>query len=502
MIKLVLTNRKLFVAGADSATIRALEAITSYTVAGHYFSPAFRQKRWDGREHLLQLSRQSGYFVPAGLFDDVTAELRRLKARFQLTDKTLLRHKPVAVEWNDSIVLRGYQTKAVDAVLECDQFGVGVLKMPIRSGKTKTAAWLIKRLGLPTLFLVPSQMLLRQTHEALTEALPGVSIGMIGDGEDEVGFITIATMQSLNRLRNGTVRRPRAPPDAPKAELKRLDEEWREKVKALKARYKQLTESFDLVIGDEVHHIRGDGDWYKIAYEMDAKYKVGLSATVFPDNESEAERGIIWTKAIFGPIRVDIPTSELVDAGYLMKQNVYMVRVTKPNMKGFRWSNTLRERCVTQNKRRNRVIARLALKYVNDGMKVLIVANRFDHIACLESELDVQNVDYRIVTGRDNSYAREEKVQGFVAGEYSVLIGTVLGEGVDIPSVDVVINAEGGKDDKATVQRQRNLTISAGKRRAVLIDFLDETNEYFKKHSMARLEAYRSESAFSVKILG
>ncbi len=501
MLTLTLTNRKLYVAGADSATIRALEDATSYTVAGCYFSPAFRNKRWDGKEHLLVLSRHAGYFVPADLFCDVVAVLKTLKVGYNLVDKTFVRNEPKPFEWNSDIVLREYQNRAVESLL-CAKvhMGVGLLKMPIRSGKTKTAARLIASIGLPTLFLVPSQMLLRQTAEALTEALPSTHIGMIGDGENEVGTITIATLQSLDRLRNGVVPKRRPRRGETREEEKQAEDERRAKSKEMKRRYKELCETFDLVICDEAHHIRGQGDWYKIMYDMDARYKVGLSATAYPENTDEAERGIIWMKATCGPIRIDIPTSELVEAGFLMRQNVYMVRITKPNLMGHRWSNTLRERAITQNKKRNQIIARLTKKFVHDGLKVLIVANRFDHIACLEQTLDADGVDYRIVTGRDNADARQEKVQGFVNGEYGALIGTVLGEGVDIPSVDVVINAEGGKDDKTTVQRQRNLTISAGKTRAILVDFLDETNEYFKKHSRARLEAYRAEPSFKVRV--
>jgi ATP-dependent helicase IRC3 len=501
-MKLILTNRKLFISGGDSEVIRALEEATSYTVAGHYFSPAFKTKRWDGREHLLQLSRNEGYFVPAGLYEDVRAKLDELGEEYQVIEQTHVRFPKTKMDWNPDIVLRDYQNDAVESVLKAVHKGVGVLKMPIRSGKTKTAARLIYRLGRPTLFCVPSQMLLHQTAEAFREALPTAVIGLIGDGQNEIGFITIATLQSLARLRAGQLRKPKRTKAMTEDDWKLVEGDWRAKVKAMKRRYKEITEAFDVVIVDEAHHMRGEGDWYKITYEMDARYKIGLSATAYPDNETEAERGIIWMKATCGPIRIDVPTSDLVAAGFLMRQNVAMVRITKPNLRGQRWSNTLRQEAITQNRVRNRTIARLCAKYVDEGLKVLIVANRFDHIEALEDCLDNERVAYRVVTGKDGAEARAEKVDGFVAGEYGALIGTVLGEGVDIPSVDVVINAEGGKDDKTTVQRQRNLTISAGKKRAILVDFLDETNEYFETHSRARLAAYQSEPSFRVKIIG
>lgn len=504
MIDLILTNRKLIIEGASLETMRALEGATSYVVAGHWFSPAFKAHRWDGKERLMAYSNRDGHHVPAGLFLDVVSVLKKLGERFRVTQRTHVRHKRTELRWGD-VVMRGYQKRAVNAVLKCEHPGVGLLKMPIRSGKTKTAGRLIYKIGRPTLFLVPSQMLLRQTVGSLRECMPDADIGMIGDGENEQGFITVATLQSLARLRSGIVPMPRRHPKAPKpsaAQLKLEAKARAKKSREMKLRYKALCDAFDLVIVDEAHHIRGEGEWYKILYEMDARFKVGLSATAYPENESEAERGIIWMRATCGPIRIDVPTSELVDAGFLMRQNVRMFRITKPNMNGMKWSNTLRQRCVTQNKRRNRLIVKLAEKYVAAGCKVLIVANRFDHIDAIVEMMEERSMDYRVVTGKDKGDTRDSKVEDFVDGLCSVLIGTVLGEGIDIPVVDVVINAEGGKDDKATVQRQRNLTISPGKTRAVLIDFMDETNGYFRKHSKQRLEAYQTEPSFNVRLVG
>ena len=83
-----------------------------------------------------------------------------------------------------------------------------------------------------------------------------------------------------------------------------------------------------------------------------------------------------------------------------------------------------------------------------------------------------------------------------------MLLGTVFAEGVDIPEVEVVINAEGGRDAKATMQRMRNMTVAEGKNRALLIDFMDEFNPYLQKHSMERLKVYRSIPEFNVEVIG
>jgi superfamily II DNA or RNA helicase len=231
-------------------------------------------------------------------------------------------------------------------------------------------------------------------------------------------------------------------------------------------------------------------------------FKIALSATVFLEDDREAERGIIWLKGVFGPIRTDLSMSDLIEAGYLMRQNVKMYRITQPaRCKSAGWSDRMRRMCLTHNPVRNGLIARLARKTANDlGMKVLIIARQLDHIDALQEEMARAGVLSQRITGRERKDKRRELVSRMVAGEYNVLIGTVLGEGVDIPSVECVINAEGGKDIKAVVQRQRNLTMSEGKRVALLIDFYDETNHYLEDHSKARLDAYQSEPAFLVEV--
>ena len=477
MIELLLDNRVVVIRNASRAILRSIEDITSYRVAGFMFSPAYKAGRWDGKEHLLSHSARRGYNAPVGLATDICRLLAEEGERYRVTFQTRLKNKRRRLAWNPEVTLRDYQREAVRSLLGKPVPGSGILKMPIRSGKTRTAARIIWRIGRPTLFIVPSQMLLYQTRDALATALPEVGLGLVGDSGYDPSYITVATIQTLAMLRG---KRGKRKPDP---------------------RYKELMARFDLVIFDECHHIRGDSGWRNVMAEADARFKVGLSATAYLDNDKENERGIIWLKATCGPIRVDIPVSRLVEAGHLMRQNVRMYRVTKPDMNGLKWSDTLRRACIVENRRRNRLIALLAARAART-MRVIIIARLHDHISALCDAMDDLGLEYRTITGKDSSAARIELVEGLADGDYRVLIGSVLGEGIDIPEVECVINAEGGSDVKSAVQRQRNLTVSAGKRQAIFIDFYDDTNSYFRRHSEARLEVYRSEDAYNVEIIG
>jgi superfamily II DNA or RNA helicase len=486
VITLKVDNRYVRISGADRGEIRKLERITSYRVAGAYYSPAFRSKRWDGREHLLRFSRRHGYRAPAGLLEDILVELRAHKFKYKIVTED--RRKPkrkIDFAWNPDIKLRPYQNEAVEATVARHWLlrGRGILKMPIRSGKTKTAAAIIQKMGLKTLFVVTNQLLLYQSQEALADALL-TDVGIIGDSEWIEHDVTVATVQTLCRARGGkqkvdgkNVKIPRNP------------------------RYKAMLEEYDLIFFDECHHLAGDS-WHAALMDFDAPFRIGLSATAYLENESESERGVIWLKACCGNILIDIEPSRLIREGYLMRPLVKMYPVRKPDLTGRRWSVELHNAAIYENESRNKKIAKLVRKYVDKGMKVLVVTNRLNQVDAIIESLD--DVCYGVaasITGRDPMSMRKELIKEYAKGGLMALVGTVFGEGVDIPEIECVINAEGGKDIKATVQKMRNLTPHEGKKRAIFIDFADLTNQYFARHSAERLAVYRSESEFRIKLM-
>lgn len=486
MVTLTFTNQYLLIEGADRQTIRRLTAATSYKIAGAEWAPAFKERRWDGREDLLRFSKTLGYHVPSGLAQDVIDVLREHGVPYTVKHETILRHPRRVLPWNPAIQMRGYQKEAITAILKGRHpRGMGVISMPIRSGKTKTAARLIWKIGRPAIFLVPAKHLLHQTAKSFEECFPGEPIGMIGDGVFDLRSITVATLQTLGGWRGRRANSKKGTQGSKKD-----------------PRYDLILNSFDVVIQDEVHHIRGQGEWHQVLADFPARFKIGLSATVFPDLKEEIERGILWVRATCGPVKIHIPISRLVEEGYLLPQHVEMYKVQSP--KGFEqrgWSARTRQRCQTLNPALNRHAARKADELSASGFKVLIIARLHEQIGAVCEALDDLGVTHLAVTGRDSKFARDEAVNSLLDGSVRVLVGNVLGEGVDIPALDVVINVEGGKDVKQTIQRQRNLTISKGKKKALLIDYYNETNRYLEGHSSQRLEAYKSEPAFRVEVL-
>jgi len=301
----------------------------------------------------------------------------------------------------------------------------------------------------------------------------GERVGIIGDGQWEEENVTVALIHALSAAKKskGTKRK----------------------------RYVALTRGAGMVVFDECHHLTGD-DWRKVMLDFHAYYRVGLSATALLERTSEVEKGVIWLAACCGPIRCEVDMSDLIDEGHLVCPTFLLYPIRRPEgIAAMRWSQRLVNEAVYQNVYRNNLIARLADEWVKKGRQVLVVTNRINQVDELMGRF---RSPAGWITGELKSKEERENVMWmYRRGDLKVLVGTVFGEGIDLPEIDVVINAEGGKDPKRTIQRLRNLTPREGKTDAIVIDFMDVTNPYFAAHSRERLAEYRRERAFKFKVM-
>lgn len=93
-----------------------------------------------------------------------------------------------------------------------------------------------------------------------------------------------------------------------------------------------------------------------------------------------------------------------------------------------------------------------------------------------------------------------EDTERFVAGTGICVHNTLADEGLDLPALDAVILAGGGKSYVKAFQRVgRALRLYPGKTKAYVIDFYDDS-KYLRKHSNRRIKLYKEEPAFILKI--
>lgn len=248
------------------------------------------------------------------------------------------------------------------------------------------------------------------------------------------------------------------------------------------------------------HHLEAD-EWRKVLQDSQAPYKVGLSATVFLDHVQECELGVIWLRACTGDVLIDISVSDLIEQGYLVRPDVRLYPIRKPEMNPRRrWSKTLQQQAILRNDTRNGKIVDVTAELARDGMRTVIISNRHEQVDELCGMLRMAGLRFERVVGETPQKERDRAVERLCRRDVEAVIGTVFGEGVDIPEVDACVNAEGGSDIKKTYQRLRCLTPHNGKSRAVFVDFVDLMHPYFAAHSRRRLSVYRDERAFRVSV--
>lgn len=482
--ELELDNHRLLVRNIDTRLKRAIESATSYLHPGRFFSPAYQKKRWDGLVRLFRWSeRTECYWCPSGLVDDVMRVLRENDyPKVDFIDSRSGPHTHVDYRWSDS--LRPHQERAVAAATEprgpLGQRGRCMIVMAIRGGKTRAAGGIIGALKVRSLFLVNSKILLGQAREALADRLH-VKVGQVGDGVWEPRDCTVATLQSLV-LRQGGRRKVRG-----------TEDEY-EKVK-IDPKYVELLNSVDLVIFDECHHLEA-GKWRAVLDHTNAIYRIGLTATL---NEAESD---LHLHGATGPVVCRVTPSELIDAGFLIRPDVRLYPIREPVISHWKkWSPKLIDDLVFKNDHRNARIAEVTHGLVKDeGLRVIVHAERLAHVDELVTRLRARGLRTEKMIGETTRAARDKLLRKLTNRGLDCLVSNVLGEGVDVPALEACVNAAGGADRKMAMQKLRCLTPAAGKDKAVYVDFLDMTHPIFAEHTQARLDVYRSERAFHVRV--
>lgn len=450
----------------EAAALKQIQDALVAPIAKAEFRGGGRRGSWDGKEHLVKYYGDAIGF-PIGLTPRVAKMLNELGFDVSYTDT-----RPPAPRLKSPVsyvgdMLRYYQTDAVGAAIRNRgvMTGRGVIVMPVRSGKTKTVESIISLLNCPSLFLVPSRGLLGQTYRSFCRDLEGVEIGICGDGKWQPGDVTVSTVQTL-------VARP---------------------VEAI-----QLIKKMGLIVGDEGHHFRGEV-WRKLMLTSQVRYQLIVTGTAWFNPDEPQEEDMIWLQAATGPVLYRIGMSRLIAEGYLKRPIILIYTVEDTVSGGGKGSwNAWYDRAIVNNPVRNAAIASLAQDATRYHLRVLVDTGRHEQMWAIQKMLTARGVACEAIHGKLSTTTRDRLMERFSKGDIQVLVGTVLGEGIDIPELEVVINAEGGKSKVAAIQRLRNLTVCEGKGEVVVIDFYDRIGAKLEEHSMERLVIYNSIRGFEI----
>lgn len=430
--RLLITTKGCFLTG-ESLPLGRLHMATSFPDPNEKHLRETYGPEWDGRIALFE--KGSGFF-PLGLLDKVLKELRMEGTTFKMIDERVRPEKTHDFEMNVS--LRDYQEVTMKKAIENEG---GILQLATGAGKTKTASALVSYFGMNTIFFVHTKFLLGQAKEALEEVL-GTKIGQVGDGVVDIQPVTVAMIQTTIKALGGDY----------EPSLDEKDGEVYVENMNLKNKESQIVEMLDksdVLFFDECQFVAAES-FYTIANYCPAYYKFGLSATPYRSDKKD-----MMIEAALGKVIHRISASYLIDRGFLTKPRIHYFKI--PTRYPYGDDRTYMEiyRCdIVENVLRNERIVQSAISLNKKNKSVLILVQQVLHGTLLKKLFAAKGVDVEFVFGDDNLEKREQEVYRLRTKQSLILIATTIAdEGLDVPSLDSVILAGGGKSPSKGMQR-------------------------------------------------
>jgi superfamily II DNA or RNA helicase len=436
--------------------VETLHNVTSYYVQNYEKTDKFQNGLWDGKDRLLKRAKNGSYYFPFGLIDSVKSALSIWGVCYQVRDENTSR--TIEEIPGEDTGLRPYQVKALNQLRVNCYNSSGVIALPTGSGKTRISLVWAEHLlhsGMikSVLILVHRVELMRQWRVEIAQQTGRFEhdIGMIGADEDNIARspYTVAMIQTLS------------------SNIKR-DKNWRLDT--------------GLLCCDECHTISA-ATFYDVSMRIDAKYRLGLSAT--PTRSDGADMKIF---AACGTVASVVSVEDLVSDGYLTRP-VFRMETLPPVKVPYiaSWA-TVYKQGITLNMDRNIKISDIAEEYLSKGRQVYIHVNQIDHGKCLTGMIN----GAVFVCGSTKSKDREYIIKRFKSGDIRCLVSTLLKEGVSIDGISCLILGSAGKSAVALIQVVgRCLRVDPEFKDAIVVDFMDRGHRILENHVQDRISAYR-----------
>jgi len=447
MVTLFINNTRSRV-DCDGGVYVALRDLLSYEMPGSGFvQRANPHWKWDGRVRLLKKDKT----YPTGLTRRVIGWLKENEIEYRVQDEREIPRCSHEFVVNPMWKPRDYQLEAVEAAKRNPR---GVFLIGVGGGKSFIAALIAQSKGLDTLFVTPDTGLREQIFETFRDVFQGSNI--VSTDIKSKAPIIISNIQSLVRKNPGLFNR------------------------------------FKLLLTDEQHHSSSESYLKLNLLAHNAYYRYGFTSTfVRTDGTDMTMHGVlsdvIYKKSI----------SELIEEGWLVRPHISIIHY---QLKGWsRLNYRMAYDRIVQDVGFNTIVSQVASEKIADRKQTLILVRRKEHGELLHRM--IQNSEY--VCGNHSVEERESLKSKFLKKEIPCLVATnIFGEGIDIPSIDVLINARLQKTQIQTTQGcGRALRLAPGKIKAEIFDFLIVGQKHLKDHSLDRLASYRRERAFKIKII-
>lgn len=470
---------------------------------------------------------------PTGYLDKVKKKLERKKIEFDFKDKRVYREKTFKFKQLNPFdnEPRAWQKKAVK---ETNNFHTGFISAPTASGKSRVINEVIINKQVKTLIIVPTQNIQTQTANKLRHLIGAnnVSTKLPLQTEDELLEKEKQEKEERDKMMKENLSGKRddgfnleIDKDtlndyfgvSESAEQKYLKEKghkeiprWQKKNKFGKKKtpsipitvvcYKALEngsikflESIEMVIIDEAHHASSKTIRDALNLMSKACFRYGFSATAWRDKKHEME---LLESAIGPKIIFDYNPQKALEEEVIAAPELKIIEPAAPKVflqKHTNWRYIL-EHGIIGNEVRNEIIANEAIEHCGQGYNVFICVDEIAHAEILEERIKGLGGEAIVIHGQKKRSINEENIK--TVGETQgglISIGTMsVGEGTDMPHINLVILASGGKSTIRLLQRiGRGLRTPDGKTDLLVIDFFDWFNPILLRHSLARQSTFK-----------
>jgi len=469
---------------------KELSEYFTFFVPGYQFTPAFKNRLWDGKIRLFNLSNTQiylGLMSYLQIFSEERGyELEFIEPYTNLQDDFPLYHAKKFVEdlqlqsGGRDIEVRDYQLEAfVRAMRERRK----LLLSPTASGKSLIIYLIIRQLiqyqNLRGLIIVPTTSLVEQLFSDFAD----YSNKNGWNVEENVHKI----YQGRDKHSNKNV----------------LISTWQ----SLYTQPKEYFEQFDFVIGDEAHLFKAQSLTTIMTSLSNTKYRIGLTGTL---DGTKTHKLVL--EGLFGTVQQVTTTKELMDTNQVSDFEIKCLVLKHPDdicklMKGKKYPEELEYLIFCES--RNKFIRNLSLSL--EGNTLLLYQFVAKHGKILYNMISgaekIGNRKVFFIHGGTDTDDREQ-IRKIVENENDAIIIASYGTfstGINIRNLHNIVFASPSKSRVRNLQSiGRGLRKGDNKSKAVLYDISDdlrtgENANFTLKHFMERVKIYNEEK-FPYKI--
>lgn len=450
----------------DPGVAMELADYFTFNVPGAKFTPAYRNKFWDGKIRIFNpmvsllycgLSQQLEQFCKSRQYEI------EYEGQFADTEFSLIEAKNFIEKLQPKHQPRDYQ---IDAFVHAVRKRRSVLLSPTGSGKSLIIYLLACWFRSKTLVIVPTTSLVHQMASDFEDyGLPEGMIHKIMSGEEKESKkpFVISTWQSIYKM--------------PKS--------W--------------FDQFDVVVGDEAHLFKAKSLTEIMSKLTGCKYRFGFTGTL---DGTQTHKLVL--EGLFGPVRKITTTADLIEQKHLANFQIKAIILKYQDdirkiMAGADYQSEID--FIVRNDARNRFIKNLALSL--SGNTLLLFQFVEKHGKILYDLISQEAVERKVffIHGAIDGEKRED-IRKIIETETNAIVVASYGTsstGINIRNLHNVLFASPSKSRVRNLQSiGRGLRTSESKMKATLYDIADDLSWKSKKnhtilHFVERIKIYNEE---------